>query len=961
MVEHLTRDRPEGLLDLSETLVVVPTQNAGRLLRAALAAHAAEQGAGVLAPETLTPEALAAQCLPPNTAIASEAEAMAAWIHVLTTTPLEEVEALFPVPPPERDASWALTVAESLQRARAALVEGGLNMAAGAAEDAVPEPERWSQLAKLEAAYEAELARRGRVDYQSAQLAAQTAPLVWPWEGVTRLVLAAVPDPLPLTLELLHRRTVTDPACRLEILVWAPAEEAATFDAWGRPRRDIWKQREIALPPSTQVHPLADPAAQAERAASFLSFHESPASTLLPGLADPSLSAPLERAFRDAGHRLFLPEGTPATAHPFTKLLTTWSDLVRVPDWSAFVQWLRLPPTARAVKCGTSPERLLKIADDFYARHLPLRLEDVPSLAELDQRPETQDSMAAHEEDTPEANEAPTQSPELIRARHAATLAAVAQTVLQRRRAFTHRSLPEALTEWLLWMTGDREFSSYSDLDAGWMRLVRRAAELAIDIQEAWPDGERADQLQLLLKLLGQERLPTRRTSLAIEAAGWLELPWNDTPHLVLTGCNDAFLPAAPNPDPFLPDSLRETLGLRCHASREARDAFLLTALLHSREAAGRVDLLFGRIGSGEETLHPSRLLFRCADGELPRRVRLLLTAPPTSPPPPARAAWKLRPVATAAQASPTHLNVTSFSDYLACPFRFFLKHILKMRPVEPEQRELNARGFGTLCHQAFEFFALDETLRRSTDEQKIRDCLLAGLDQAVASQFGKRLPLSLLLQIEAARQRLRAAAPVQAHAVREGWVIAEVEKKLSTLRGGPYVLGGVEIRGQVDRLEINESLGTWRVVDYKTSSEAKNPRQHHLARLRDEVIPEWRIAPPSAGEATPRQWTNLQLPLYGAALAETMKTKYGLAGADAFQAAYFNLSQDLGTIGLEVWPGLEPSLLDSAVACASGIIAAIQRHEFWPPTASLKLDDLKDLWLGTPEETCEPPVILPE
>jgi ATP-dependent helicase/nuclease subunit B len=56
---HLAADwNGNGALDLSEWLVVVPTRNASRRLREALAVHAATQNAAVLPPLTVTPDFL---------------------------------------------------------------------------------------------------------------------------------------------------------------------------------------------------------------------------------------------------------------------------------------------------------------------------------------------------------------------------------------------------------------------------------------------------------------------------------------------------------------------------------------------------------------------------------------------------------------------------------------------------------------------------------------------------------------------------------------------------------------------------------------------------------------------------------------------------------------------------------------------------------------------------------------
>src|SRR5262245_33867468 len=56
VVDHLCAGWTGGMLDLSALVVIVPTAEAGRRLRAALAMRASAKGAAVLSPLIITPE-----------------------------------------------------------------------------------------------------------------------------------------------------------------------------------------------------------------------------------------------------------------------------------------------------------------------------------------------------------------------------------------------------------------------------------------------------------------------------------------------------------------------------------------------------------------------------------------------------------------------------------------------------------------------------------------------------------------------------------------------------------------------------------------------------------------------------------------------------------------------------------------------------------------------------------------
>lgn len=176
---------------------------------------------------------------------------------------------------------------------------------------------------------------------------------------------------------------------------------------------------------------------------------------------------------------------------------------------------------------------------------------------------------------------------------------------------------------------------------------------------------------ELALQLFAESMRTDDKPEGALELQGWLELGWENAPHLLVAGLNDGCVPDAVIGDAFLPESLRRRLGPKTNAARLARDCYGLQTLAFSREKAGVLDLFFGKTSVTGEPLRPSRLLLHWADEELPARVAFLFQAPEQHD----RIirctrAWQLRPQR---EKPPTRVAVTGLRSWLACPFRFYL------------------------------------------------------------------------------------------------------------------------------------------------------------------------------------------------------------------------------------------------------------------------------------------------
>src|SRR5206468_1006419 len=97
------------------------------------------------------------------------------------------------------------------------------------------------------------------------------------------------------------------------------------------------------------------------------------------------------------------------------------------------------------------------------------------------------------------------------------------------------------------------------------------------------------------------------------------------------------------------------------------------------------------------------------AGAMVPPRRNLLL--PPEGPPPKSR----LFPPRPQRLDKPiTELSVTKFRDYMACPYRFYLRHVLELEAITDEADEMDGGVFGELAHQVLEQFGRAEEAKKA-------------------------------------------------------------------------------------------------------------------------------------------------------------------------------------------------------------------------------------------------------
>ncbi len=362
-------------LDLSDTLIVVPTRHAGRRLSETLVRDAAARGLSLLNARIVTPSFFLQPEIP-NPRVASAATAAAVWAQVLQALPPDQAVALFPPAARRHDFDWALQSADMIQSLRQELTEGAFTIESVRQRfgDRLEEAARWADLAQLEAAYLAALHRLDLLDPIAARAAHAHAGELPP--HIQRIVVASIPDPVLLFLDAIHTLAKR---IAIDILIHAPPTLANDFDESGRPIPHAWASREIPIAtPERDLLLEANPQAQCARAVQRL--RTLPPGTVAIGVPDAEVTPFLAAACADVGLRAFDPSDRPLSRHPLFTLLAAFIDLAVDQTYRAFSTLLRHADVLAALAADApapASRQCLSELDEFQNAYLPATLASI--------------------------------------------------------------------------------------------------------------------------------------------------------------------------------------------------------------------------------------------------------------------------------------------------------------------------------------------------------------------------------------------------------------------------------------------------------------------------------------------------------------------------------------------------------------------------------------------------------
>ncbi|MGI9473420.1 MAG: PD-(D/E)XK nuclease family protein, partial [Rubripirellula sp.] len=451
------------------------------------------------------------------------------------------------------------------------------------------------------------------------------------------------------------------------------------------------------------------------------------------------------------------------------------------------------------------------------------------------------------------------------------------------------------------------------------LRLVQRFAALndRLDLKIA---GGAA--LEMLAGRLADVRVADTARPEDVEILGWLDLALDDSDAMVVVGLNHPFVPGAVTSDPFLPGTLRTKLRMADNDRRYARDVYAMQVMLSCRKD---MRFIVGRTAADRSPTPPSRLLAATDTAFAARRVRHLLGGQRERvdvehqwddgpeggllPIPPLPELGTSNRVAT--------MSVTAFRDYLACPYRFYLRHVLKLKPLDDSNSELAANQFGDLIHGALETFGQSEE-RNEPDRATIENLLLQHLHDYVALHYGDAMSSAVTLQVAQAERRLKAVAKQQAARVAAGWEIFASEASVGEKEKAGIIVDQqqMNLRGRFDRIDYHKATDRWAILDYKTHGHL--PEKKHLKKVGDK-----------------EQWIDLQLPLY-----RMMIPFLQIDGNPKdVELGYFNISEKDDETKINIAQFSEPQM-DQAKELIEDCIRGIWAEDFEPTADRVQFDD---------------------
>ena len=876
LVAHYTG--PAGI-DLSQVIVVTPTSAAGPRLLELLVERSERQHLALTPPQLVTPRHLPELLYDNQKPWAGELQQELAWVKALRELDSERLKALLPHPPKDEDLHGWRVVARMLADLHRKLAADRLDfqdVTTRASElPAFDEADRWQTLEALRAQYLAKLDALELWDQQTARLVAIDRKEC---RTDNDIVLVGAAD-----MNRALRAMLDQVAHKVTAYIFAPERQAARFDEHGCLVAEAWVNVGIPLDDS-QIEVVDSTGDQADAAMRWLASLDGKysADEITIAAADDSLVPYIQQRLAECGLRGRFGGGTPmARSGPFQLLRivgeyvdqrrsTTLAELVRHPAVEEWLQGQEFGAVAVSQIDDLLCERLPAVIDAKLLKSLDADSPQLPLLEAIHQWLK------------------PLQGPARAPAEWA-----------------------EPIVKVLLTIYGNKPWNRNDDAD----RQVVEACEAVVDAihslrelrVELAPQIRGGEALEWLEESLAGKRIPSRSDPGAIEISGWLDLLLDDAPAAVVLGFNDGIVPGSLNGDLFLPDGLRRQLGIEDNDRRYARDAYALQVLTQSR---AKLHVIAGRRAADGNPLLPSRLLFATSDDRLsartlacfkPRRNPRRVVYPATvrdggvarfEPPQPSPLS---EPV--------TRMRVTEFRDYLACPYRYYLKHRLRLEACEDGGREMDEMQFGNLIHEVLKEFG-ESKARESQDATAIEDFLTGTLEEVAWRELAATPWPAVRVQVELARQRLRGFARWQAEWRAKGNQIFHVEAD------GPadesFLLVDDEkmyLKGRIDRIDYNANTRQWTLFDYKTGAKGAKPGEQHVRQ---------------------GNWVDLQLPLY-------RHLARGLGVSGVVSLGYIALPAGISDTGdlLAPWSDEELATADEV---AADVVRKVRKEEFWPP-----------------------------
>jgi ATP-dependent helicase/nuclease subunit B len=870
--ELVSKYRVGNLVDLRHVTLVMPGGHAMRRLSELLSAELSRtetfsNQAVLLPPTLLTMGELSEKLLPETSNCALEADRILAWVDALRTTGEKSLKVLVPQVPDLKDFRPWLALAEKIDSLHIEITGAGLTFIDVAKRSlelaSFLDEERWLVLAQISDIYCQKLLERGLVDKYFNRLQQLKVTGVIKLEGP--LYFVSISEINQNMRDLLNKLSGD-----INAVIYAPNEYADGFDRYGAVIPSYWenkiiplKENSLNISENTQDL-VAGLYLKLENLSKTHSLND-----ISIGIGDEQEIDYIKGSLSSHGINVRTAKGRKFSESELGFFLKGLGQYLASRSMQHFSALIRHPYISSKIKVADDQEQISfqEFLDRYQERHLQAQIsEQMPEQGQADRK-----FLLLLDQ-----------------------FELLLKGLKQPSRTITSW-LPNVL-ELVKSIVPETYETEQFELVVKSLKTLDTQAEL-----------KASEVIQLIIHLADKlAPLPDQQIQ-AIELLGWLELTLDDAPTLLLTSIAESVVPEVISADPFLPNTLRMHLGLVNNASRLARDAFLLTTMLHSKK---ELAIFLAQRSLDGSPRFPSRLLLSCKDNELAERTKFLyqqgkrfsLRAKENQP----ISRWQLpKPTVHEIQS----MTVTSFKDYLACPYRFYLKHILNLKEVSHSNFELDALSFGTFTHKVLDLFARDSK-SNATDPEILFNLLEQILDTTAKNTYGAHAYPAIKVQLDLLKERLRHFSFWQANRNQMGWVITAheyvIDPESCFLDLADKRIG---LRGRIDRIDYNQKLNQYQIIDYKTGDAG-----HDLKYVIKNGI-----------------WTDLQMPLYFHAL----RSRYS---ENQISFAYLNLSADNQREQL-IELNEDINMFHLGIEQAKEIASKVVQGLFWPANQKAQND----------------------
>lgn len=945
LLSHLTN--PVTVHQYRRATVVVPTAESGRRLREYMAEKAGKP--------ILIPNIKQASRLISYEKEYSEIQEYAAWVQILNNeNSHKEWPTLFPTRP-RSQLSWSHGMGHQLMQLHSKLDEACLSPEQIAQDldkqNNEREASRWREIADIFHKVESLLSEWGFTPEAELRQAAFQAT-VDKLAGQL-LIVACLPQMSERFRRLLD--AVTQRQGDVHIYIHAPGEHQGKlmrgyFHArYGTPL-SIWQGEPINIPDEA-LQVVADGGGMTLAALRACEHHTSEQVVL--GCCDASFAPMLRQGFSNAGWTLNMPEGrsflTSDAGQLAGQLLRAHSHAPRLHATEAL---LRNAALQRSF--GFAPNDQL-----HFNTWLDKELQE-----KMTTGTEVLLKHAYAQKDT---------HPEFVEyLRH----------IEQLLKQVSHlETLPQALQQ-----LGNSMQRAYTDsLDARMMEAFAQLLQEVADTLKKYRIFRSSEEvLTLLQSLINQNAakelsmVSTPREQTALDASGWMELPYCRGSRLILCGMHEQCVPERPSVDAFLPESLcKHHDELPSMGQRLARDSFMLTALLHAYPH--NTHILVAQTADDGTPIVPSQLLLRYPDTQkeqLLSRINTLFTpkAPDTQGVSPG--VWRMRtPVEQVVAMEHVSLlkpglespwadlkkpfSPSSLASFLTCPLRFWLDKLLGLNPqdgYEEGKTALNAAEYGTMLHKVLELTVRD--CAADMDADAITEKALAHLDAEFTHKYGNSPSMPLLAQKKMQESSLRAFAEHHAKDLQAGWEHVYLEHHVE--KQGWSIEGDIIFHMTIDRVDRKKKADgsgyLWRIIDYKTGD--YKPQAKHREKLNPEQVdlferfmPDFPLMQKEVKgkideepQSCSYRWKELQLPLYAFWLMDTHRIP-----PEDIEVGYYLLPRNKKECKYEAWV-ISQEEMDSAMTWVKAAVRLIRAGRCLVSAESLGLSAYSEFGALAPE-----------